>query len=66
MRKWQNDVIILLIVMVDHDVTQPCASTREYKNMINRPRAFKMSPVAVGVLTLLGAAALPALSLIHI
>ena len=28
--------------------------------MINRPRAFKMSPVAVGVLTLLGAAALPA------
>jgi len=27
--------------------------------MINRPRAFKMSPVAAGVLTLLGATALP-------
>ena len=52
--------MILLIVMVGHDVTQSFASTWEYKNMKNRPSAFKMSPVAAGVLSLLGAAALPA------
>ena len=60
MRFWSNDVMILLIVMVGHDVEHAIASTWEYKNMKNRPSAFKISPIAAGVLTLLGAAAVPA------
>jgi len=52
--------MILLIVMVGHDVGHAHASTWEYKNMKNRPSAFKISPIAAGVLTLLGAAAVPA------